>query len=150
MSSNDRGAWLAKLEAWREKTDWLPPLLARLVLAVIFIQSGWGKLHNLSNVVEFFKTLGIPAPGLQAPFVAGVEFFGGILVLVGLFTPLAAFLLAATMVVAILTARLGDAHTLGALANLPEISFLVLLLWLVWAGAGKISIDYLLRKRRPT
>jgi putative oxidoreductase len=150
MSSTNRGAWLAKLEVWRETTDWLPPLLARLVLAVIFIQSGWGKLHNLSNVIEFFKTLGIPAPSLQAPFVAGVEFFGGILVLVGLLTPLAAFLLACTMVVAILTARLGDVHTVGALANLPEISFLVLLLWLVWEGAGRVSLDHLLWRRRST
>jgi putative oxidoreductase len=148
MSSTNRGAWLAKLEVWRETTDWLPPLLARLVLAVIFIQSGWGKLHNLSNVIEFFKTLGIPAPSLQAPFVAGVEFFGGILVLVGLLTPLAAFLLACTMVVAILTARLGDVHTLGALANLAEVSFLVMLLWLVWEGAGKVSLDYLFKRRR--
>ena len=150
MSPTNRGAWLAKLEAWREKTDWLPPLLARLVLAIIFIQSGWGKLHNLSNVIEFFKTLGIPAPSLQAPFVAGVEFFGGILVLVGLLTPLAAFLLACTMVVAILTARLGDVHTIGGLANLAEVSFLVMLLWLVWEGAGKISLDYLLQRRRST
>jgi putative oxidoreductase len=150
MSSTNRGAWLAKLEVWRETTDWLPPLLARLVLAVIFIQSGWGKLHNLSNVIDFFKTLGIPAPSLQAPFVAGVEFFGGILVLVGLLTPLAAFLLACTMVVAILTARLGDVHTLGALANLAEVSFLVMLLWLVWEGAGKVSLDHLLRQRRST
>ncbi len=148
MSPTNRGAWLAKLEVWREKTDWLPPLLARLVLAIIFIQSGWGKLHNLSNVIEFFKTLGIPAPSLQAPFVAGVEFFGGILVLLGLLTPLAAFLLACTMVVAILTARLGDVHTIGGLANLAEVSFLVMLLWLVWEGAGKISLDYLLKRRR--
>jgi putative oxidoreductase len=148
MSPTNGGGWLAKLEVWREKTDWLPPLLARFVLGVVFIQSGWGKLHNLSNVVEFFKTLGIPAPAIQAPFVAGVEFFGGILVLVGLLTPLTAFLLACTMVVAILTARLGDVHSIGALANLAEVSFLVMLLWLVWEGAGKASVDYLWRRRR--
>src|SRR5262245_24200217 len=131
MSAANRGAWYGQLEVWRQKTDWLPPLLARLILAVIFIQSGWGKLNNLSNVIDFFKSLGIPAPSLQAPFVAGVEFFGGILILLGLLTPLASFLLACTMVVAILTARLGDVHSIGGLANLAEISFLAMLLWLL-------------------
>ncbi len=146
--SSARGEWYGKLVGWREKTDWLPPLLARLILAAIFIQSGWGKLHNLSNVIDFFKSLGIPFPGIQAPFVAGVEFFGGLLILVGLLTPLASLLLAATMVVAILTARLGDVHSIGGFANLAEVSFLAMLLWLFWEGAGKVSVDYLLWGRR--
>ena len=40
-----------------------------------------------------------------------------------------------------------DVHSIGGLANLPEVSFLVLLLWLVWEGAGKASLDALLRRR---
>jgi uncharacterized membrane protein YphA (DoxX/SURF4 family) len=51
-------------------------------------------------------------------------------------------------VVAILTARLGDVHSIGALANLAEVSFLVMLLWLVWEGAGKASVDYFWRRRK--
>jgi putative oxidoreductase len=149
--SSTRGERFGKLAAWREKTDGLPPLLARLLLAIVFIQSGWGKLHNLSNVVDFFKSLGIPFPALQAPFVSGVEFFGGILVLVGLLTPLASFLLAGTMVVAIATARWSDVTSLGSFAALPEASYLIMLLWLVWDGAGKISLDHLFwRRRQPS
>jgi putative oxidoreductase len=148
MSAANRGAWYGRLGAWREKTDGLPPLLARLLLAVVFVQSGWGKLHNLSNVVDFFQSLGIPFPALQAPFVAGVEFFGGLLVLGGLLTPPASFLLACTMVVAIATARWSDVTSLGSFAALPEASYLILLLWLVWNGAGKVSLDHLLWGRR--
>ena len=41
---------------------WLPPTVARLTLGWIFLQSGWGKLHSLPKVIEFFRSLGIPAP----------------------------------------------------------------------------------------
>jgi putative oxidoreductase len=146
--SSARGEWYAKLAAWGEKTNGLPPLLARLVLAIIFVQSGWGKLHSIPEVVAFFTQLGIPAPGLQAPFVAGVEFFGGLLILVGLLTRPASFLLAATMAVAIATARWSDVHSLGGFANLPEVAYLVLFLWLLWEGGGKISVDHFLWRRR--
>ena len=150
MGSEQRAGWQGRLAVWRERTAWLPPLLARLMLAAIFVQSGWGKLHNLPQVVEFFKSLGIPAPSLQAPFVAGVEFVGGLLLLAGLLTRLSALFLAGTMVVAILTAKLSDVHSIGGFANLPEVSFLILLLWLVWEGAGRASLDAMIARRRRT
>ena len=61
------------------KTDWLPPLLVRLSVGVVFAQSGWGKLHDLQRVIDYFTSLGIPYANLQAPFVAGLEFTGGLL-----------------------------------------------------------------------
>src|SRR5436853_317935 len=85
--------------------SWLPPLLARVTLGFVFIESGWGKLHHLDKVVAFFTELGIPAPHIQAPFVATVELVCGSAVLLGLFTRLASVPLIATMVVAIGTAK---------------------------------------------
>src|SRR5262245_13249973 len=96
-----------------EKFDWLPGLLAGISIGFIFVQSGWGKLHHLEKVVQFFTSLGIPAARIQAPFVAGVELVGGTLVLTGLFTRIASAPLIGTMVVAILTAKRGDIHGLG-------------------------------------
>lgn len=148
MSSGQRAGWLGTLVAWREKTGWIPPLLARLTLGIIFAESGWGKLHNLPKVIAFFTELGIPAPSIQAPFVAGVEFVGGLLLLVGLVTPLAAIFLTGTMAVAIATAKMGEVHSLGDFAGLSEWAYLVLLLWLVWAGAGGASLDALLGRLR--
>jgi putative oxidoreductase len=147
MSMDERAGWLGKLVAWREKTDWIPPLLARLTLGVIFAESGWGKLHNLPKVVAFFTELGIPAPSLQAPFVAGVEFVGGLLIFIGLFTRFAALPVSATMLVAIATAKMGDVHSIGDFVGLSEVAYFVLLMWLAWAGAGKVSIDGLLGRR---
>ncbi len=130
-----------------EKLNWLPGLLARISIGVIFVQSGWGKLHHLDKVIQFFTSLGIPAPQLQAPFVAGVELVGGVLVLLGLLTRMASVPLIGTMGVAILTAKRGDIHELGDLLFMPEFLFIVLLLWLIVKGAGAVSADRILAKR---
>src|SRR5258705_6334752 len=53
-------------------------LLVRLYWGWQLAQSGWGKLHNLSNVGEYFATLGLPMPAQMAVFIACLEFFGGI------------------------------------------------------------------------
>jgi putative oxidoreductase len=126
---------------------WLPPLLARLALGVVFVQTGWGKLHSLDQVTAFFQSLGIPAAAIQAPFVAGVEFVGGLLVLVGLGTRLAAVPLAGTMVVAILTAQLKNVHGVGDFLGLLEVAYLVLFVYLAVGGPGALSIDHLIARR---
>ncbi len=128
------------------KFCWLPGVLSRIAIGYIFIQSGWGKLHHLDKVIQFFTSLGIPAPQLQAPFVAGVELVGGTLVLIGLFTRVASVPLIGTMVVAILTAKRGDIHELGDLLFMPEYLFILLLLWLIVKGAGLVSVDNVLTK----
>jgi putative oxidoreductase len=129
------------------KLSWLPGFLSRIAIGLIFIQSGWGKLHHLDKVVQFFTSLGIPMPQLQAPFVAGVELVGGTLVLIGLFTRVASVPLIGTMVVAILTAKQSEIHELGDLLFMPEFLFIVLLLWLIVKGAGALSVDKLLAKK---
>jgi putative oxidoreductase len=127
---------------------WLPPALARLALGVVFVQTGWGKLHSLDQVTAFFQSLGIPAASVQAPFVAGVEFVGGLLLLAGLGTRLAAVPLAGTMVVAILTAQLENVHGVGDLLGLLEVMYLIVFVWLAIAGPGALSVDHLLARRR--
>ena len=127
---------------------WLPPALARLALGVVFVQTGWGKLHSLEQVTQFFQSLGIPAASVQAPFVAGVEFFGGLALIAGLGTRLAAVPLAGTMVVAILTAQLKNVHGIGDLFGLLEFAYLTVFVWLAIAGPGALSIDHWLVRRR--
>jgi putative oxidoreductase len=112
-----------------------------LAIGVIFILSGWGKLHHLDKVTEFFAALGIPAPGIQAPFVATVELVCGVLVLIGLFTRIAAIPLICTMIVAILTAKLKEITMISDLFSMFEYLYIILLLWLSVAGAGAVSVD---------
>src|SRR5260370_36734506 len=61
-----------------------PFLLAvRLYWGWQFMQTGWGKLSDLQKVTGFFTKLGIPAPAFNAMFVSGLEFAGGVLLILG-------------------------------------------------------------------
>src|SRR5580692_9825254 len=82
-----------------------PFLLAfRLYWGWQLVQSGWGKLHHLDKVTSFFESLNLPAPGLTAHFVSGLELVGGILLILGLATRLTGLVLTVNMLVAYWTA----------------------------------------------
>ena len=127
--------------------SWVPQTAARLAFGWVFVQSGWGKLHNLENVIGYFDSLGIPAPHLQAPFVAGVEFAGGLLLLGGLFTRFVSVPLAITMVVALLTAKREELATAGDLYGAVEFLYLLGFGYLAAFGAGVLSLDEVLVRR---
>jgi putative oxidoreductase len=127
--------------------QWLAPLFARLVVGWVFLLSGWGKLHNLAQVTENFIGWGIPWPHVLTPFVSGVELFGGLFLLLGFLTRISAGALGITMIVAIASAKWGDVDSLGTLLGFDETEYLALFLWLAIAGAGMLSVDYLLERR---
>lgn len=82
-----------------------PLLLAiRLYWGWQFAQSGWGKLHNLDRVTDFFTTLNLPQPHLTAILVSLVEFVGGILFALGLGSRLVSLVLFVNMTMAYWTA----------------------------------------------
>jgi putative oxidoreductase len=130
------------------RLEWLGPLLVRLTLGLVFATTGWGKLHNLEKVTEFFTTLGIPAPGAQAAMVSTIEFVGGLLLIAGLGTRIASALLIGVMAVAILTAKLPELHGVVDLANTNELAYLVMFAWLLVAGPGAASLDHVIARRR--
>ena len=127
-----------------QNLDWLGPLVARFTLGVLFVSTGWGKVHNLAKVTAYFGELGIPFPGIQAPMVSFIELIGGALLVIGLATRLAAVPLMGSMAVAILTAQRENLHGLPDLFGLVEWTYFALLLWVALAGPGKISLDHLL------
>jgi putative oxidoreductase len=136
------------LLGWPERVaqhlTWLAPLFARLVVGWVFLWSGWGKLNNLPQVTENFVGWGIPYPNILTPFVSGVEFFGGLFLLLGLLTRISAGALGITMLVAIKAAKWADADSLETLLGFEEVAYLALFLWLAIAGPGPISLDHLL------
>lgn len=127
--------------------QWLAPLFARIVVGWVFLLSGWGKLHNLEAVTQNFIGWGIPFPHLLTPFVSGVELFGGLFLLLGFMTRISAGALGITMIVAIASAKWGDVDSLETLLGFDETEYLALFLWLAIAGAGRISLDWLLERR---
>jgi len=138
------------LIGWPERTarhlEWLAPLFARIVVGWVFMWSGWGKLSNLPVTTENFASWAIPFPQILAPFVSGVEFFGGILLLLGLMTRISAGALGVTMIVAIKSAKWDQVDSLETLLGVDETEYLALFLWLAIAGAGSVSLDWLLKR----
>ncbi len=133
-----------------------PFLLAiRLYWGWQFFQAGWGKAMNIPHVVEYFTSLGVPAPMLNAYFIAWLEVVGGILLALGLFSRLIALPLTIDMIVAYF---LGDREALGAIFSDPDkfyaatpYTFLFASLLILFFGPGKLSLDSLIvwyRKRR--
>jgi putative oxidoreductase len=135
-----------------QKLAWLGPLVARITLGVLFVSTGWGKVHSLAKVTAYFSELGIPFPGIQAPMVSFIELIGGALLVIGLGSRFAAVPLMGSMLVAILTAQRENVHGLPDLFGLVEWTYFALLLWVALAGPGKISLDHVLfsRNRAPT
>jgi putative oxidoreductase len=129
-----------------------PFLLAvRLYWGWQFAQTGWGKMRDIAKITAFFTSLNIPFPAVNAHFIAGLEFFGGILLILGLGTRVVGFLLAANMFVAYWTA---DREALASIFSDPgkfyvadPYTFLFASLLVVIFGAGFLSLDNIIAKR---
>jgi putative oxidoreductase len=120
-------------------------LLVRLYWGWQFTQTGWGKLHHLTQVTEFFTSLGLPAPGATAIFVACVEFFGGLLLIAGLGSRLAGLVLTGNMLVAYITADrealLSVISNPGKFYSADPYTFLFAALLVLILGSGWFAAD---------
>jgi len=136
-----------RILAIARRLAWLPPFVAHASVGLVFVGTGWGKLQHLDHVIEFFRSLGIPAPELQAPFVAGTELTCGTLLVLGLGTRFAAVPLICTLLVAIRTAIWQQLDDALDLFGREEYLLITLLVWLAIAGGGPISLDALVTRR---
>lgn len=126
--------------------SWAGPLFARLVVGYVFMLTGWAKLNNLEAMTKNFTEWGIWFPKIMTPFASGVECFGGLLLILGLFTRIAGAQLAFVMLVAIRVAKWDDINSLETLFGFEEVAYMAIFFWLAIAGAGKVSLDYMLMR----
>lgn len=129
------------------KFNWLAALITRLSVGWIFVESGWGKLHNMEKVIGYFTDLGIPFPEAQAPMVAGIEFLGGLMLMAGFGTRLVSIPLMGIMSVAILTTKWSEITSASDLFSASEFLYIVSLIWLLTYGAGPASIDHFVSRK---
>jgi putative oxidoreductase len=112
--------------------------VVRVVAGAAFILFGIGKFaDHMKEAVDFDK-YGVPLPDIAVWVSGTIEVVGGALLVIGLLTRLAAALLAANLVVAISTAGVMEGGTFH-LGVGPAL--LVAMLFLLWAGGGKYSLD---------
>jgi putative oxidoreductase len=134
-------------DATAKKLD-IALLVLRLVLAAVFITHGYQKLFGfgISGVTGMFTKMGVPLATMVAPFISVLEFLGGIALLFGAFTRVAAFLLACDMLGAIILVHApnGYAAPKGVEVVLGNFGMAVAIALL---GAGAYSIDALLSRR---
>ncbi len=132
----------------------LAPLAARLIVGVIMAAHGLQKLvTGPGNFGKFLAQLGVPLPTLMGYVVTLVELGGGILLIIGLLSRLAALLLTIDLVVAILLVKTQvgflSPQCGGACAEL-DLALIAGLLVILFAGPGKLSLDHALGLERGT
>lgn len=139
------------------------PLFLRIIIGFGFIIHGWAKLHTGSptGFEKLLVLLGVPFAHLMAWITPLVEIFGGVAILLGFLSGLAAIPLILTMLVALFSIHIkhgfSSINTIGLDSNGPifgqpgyEINLLYIagLLSLMFTGSGIFSIDKLLVRRK--
>ena len=127
-------------------------LLVRVSIGLFFAISGANKLFVAGGTKPVYETLvqaKVPFPHLMAYFVSGVEFVGGVLLVVGFLSSLASMALLIDMIVATVTSAvstmpkgLSPLNWLDDLLYLPEVLYVLFFIWLICSGPGKFSVDY--------
>jgi putative oxidoreductase len=136
--------------------EWMPITTVRVLTGIFFCISGGTKLlvpAQFNMMVNTMAESHIPFPHANAIVVSFVEFIGGAGLALGLLTPLCALLLLGVMVVAVTTNRIPSIQVRGVLAwlddflYLPEVLYVMILVWLIFSGPGRYSIDGLIARR---
>jgi putative oxidoreductase len=139
-----------------EKTRHLPGVIRAVavtilrvvvVVGLIMVAHGWGKLTALKPTVEAFTSMGIPAPEVSAYLAIAGELFGGLGLAFGLFTPVAALGVACVMIVAITQVHWPNGLMAQNGGFEYPLTLLVVAIYYVAHGAGPFSVDAAIARR---
>ena len=142
--SRDVVARIAPIAERLEGASWLPILLMRLFIGYFFLETGWGKIHNLDAMTMRFTQWGIPWPAFNAALSGYTELLGGACILVGFATRLVALPMAFNMLVAIVAVKMHDVASLNDFVEMDEPLYGLVFVWLFFTGAGAVSVDRVL------
>ncbi|MES2503924.1 MAG: DoxX family protein [Myxococcota bacterium] len=127
--------------------------LTRVLWGVLFILEGWYKFTHVESNVAYYHSLGFGSPEFMVYLSASAEFFGGICLVIGFLSRIAAIPLLITMVVAAVMDPTkyyflghGSGQTESFLAQIPLV-FAYACLMIIVFGPGKWSLDYRLKDR---
>ncbi len=136
--------------------EWMPVTAARVLIGIFFCISGGTKLFVSAQFDVLEKTMvqiRVPFPHATALFVAMVEFACGAGLALGLLAPFCAAMLTVDMTVAVATTSIHSIKASSFLARLddflylPEVLYILILVWLIFSGPGRYSVDGLIALR---
>ncbi|ASZ14996.1 DoxX family protein [Chitinophaga pendula] len=136
-------SFVAGLAGWH----FLPLLLMRLILAYGFYGPATMKWKDIRSIADWFGSIGIPAPALNAYLAATTELLGVILLILGLGTRFIAVALIIVMIVAIKTVHWQNGFEAGDNGYEIPLYYLIMLFTLFIYGPGKVSVDHLIGRK---
>lgn len=122
-------------------TDASLALIARVLMAYIFLVAGWGKITGYAATVGYMESMGVP--GALLPLTILVEFGGGLALLFGFQARFAAFGLG---VFSLITAFIFHEGTQDSINFMKNFAMAGGLFFLMLHGAGKFSLDHAIEK----
>ena len=120
-------------------------LLARILMPVLFITAGWGKITGYAGTQQYMEAMGVP--GFMLPLVILLEFGGGLAILFGFLTRFTALFTAAFTILTAFLFHSNFAEGVNQLMSMKNLSIAGGFLVLGLVGPGAYSIDRLLRKK---
>ncbi|MDV4116275.1 HvfX family Cu-binding RiPP maturation protein [Elizabethkingia anophelis] len=139
---------IAKYYSGAGKLKDLSLLSIRLILAYGFLKPALMKVKDISSIAEWFKSINIPQPMLNAYLATGTELLGVVLLTLGLFSRIISIPLIITLIVAIVTVHLGNGFEAGENGFEIPLYYIIMLIALIAFGSGKFSVDYLIERRK--
>lgn len=138
----------AKFENLADGLRSLSLLAARLVLAYGFYGPAMRKWSDISAIGDWFASLGIPFPQLNAYMAATTEITGVVLLTLGLFTRIISIPLIVVMLVAIFTVHINNGFECGNNGFEIPVYYMLFLVIFLSHGAGRFSLDnYIFAKK---
>lgn len=126
----------------------IPLLILRAVLVYNFYKPAIYKITDFQGTTEWFESLGIPLPALNAYLSGFTEMSGVILLTLGLGTRIIAIPMIIVMIVAIFTVHIENGFNASRNGIELPLYFMIMLFTLIVYGSGRISLDYLIKRKR--
>jgi putative oxidoreductase len=123
-------------------------LIGRVLIAVIFVPDGYGKLMNASGTIAYIAKANLPLPTAAFAFAVFMELFVGLAVLFGLFTRLSGFGLALWCILTAAVYHMDWSQPVQYIQFTKNLCMAGGLLYVASFGAGAYSLDAILGRRR--
>jgi len=122
-------------------------LVARVLMPILFITAGWGKITGYAGTQQYMEAMGVP--GFMLPLVILLEFGGGLAILFGFLTRFTALFTAGFTILTAFLFHSNFAEGVNQLMFMKNLSIAGGFLVLGLVGPGAYSIDRLISKRKP-